>query len=278
MRRSALRAAARAALPDPRPRPRVDVGRRATLTLRRRKAAKAKDDATQHDADDAPRVDIKIWHEPVRSLPIKIYFFPGGREVKDPETLKTGRPMGDGTAFLYRFDGKVYLVTAGHNFSGRHAEHDGFGLFAAEPTHVRIGLRCPPPPGGKYDFTKPQEIRRLLLPIIDAGGNPTWFEHPLYGRRVDIAVLPFDVTDPNVLLEPYDAQLMTPPIDPDPRLRPTEEVFVVGYPYGLQSGIDLPLWIRGTIASEPAFYWRSKLGQELPLFLASAITSPVSAI
>jgi hypothetical protein len=49
-------------------------------------------------------------------------------------------------------------------------------------------------------------------------------------------------------------------------------LFVVGYPYGLQSGIDLPLWIRGTISSEPAFYWRSKLGQELPLFLVDGRT------
>lgn len=222
-------------------------------------------------ADDAQNVRIEISHESIRSLPIKTYYFPGGRKVEDVETLKTGRPMGDGTAFLYRFDGQTYLVTAGHVLSGRHAENDHFGRHQTEPTHIRIGLRSPPPPGG-YNLLAPQEIRRYLLPIIDADGNPEWFEHPMYGRRVDIAVLPVDVTDPNVLIEPWEAQPAKPPIDSDPRLRPTEEVFVVGYPYGLQSGIDLPLWIRGTIASEPAFYWRSKLGQELPLFLVDGRT------
>lgn len=230
------------------------------------------DEVMQPDAGAAVHLNIQISQESVRSLPIKMYFFPGGREIKDSKTLKTGSPMGDGTAFLYRYDGKVYLVTAGHNFSGRHAEDDSFGSHAVGPTHVRIGLRCPPPPGGRYDLTKPQEIRRLLIPIIDNDGNPEWFEHPQYGRRVDIAVLPFDLTDPNVLIDPYEAQPTTPPTSLDPRMRPTEDVFVVGYPYGLQSGIDLPLWIRGTIASEPAFYWRSKLGLELPLFLVDGRT------
>jgi hypothetical protein len=230
-----------------------------------------KDDATQQDAEDAPRVRIQISLESVRSLPIKMYFFSGGPEVNDRETLKAGRPMGEGTAFLYKFDGKGYLVTAGHNFSGRHAENDRFGRHATEPTHVRIGLRSPFPPGG-HNLAEPLSVKRLLLPIIDADGNPVWFEHPQYGRRVDIAVVPFDVTDPNMLIEPYEAEPVTLPIDPDPRMRPTEEVFIVGYPYGLQSGIDLPLWIRGTIASEPALYWRSKLGQELPLFLVEGRT------
>jgi hypothetical protein len=37
-----------------------------------------------------------------------------------------------------------------------------------------------------------------------------------------------------------------------PTLAPGQDVFIVGYPDGLVTGPLLPLWMRGTIASEPA--------------------------
>jgi hypothetical protein len=229
------------------------------------------DDAADSRAGETVHVKIQISRESLCSLPIRMYWFPDGAKMAGLGDLQTGRPLGDGTAFLYRHDGKVYLVTAGHNFSGRHAENDRLGSRGVTPTHVRIGLRSPLPPEG-HKISEPFSIKRLLLPIVDADENPLWLEHPQYGRRVDIAVLPFDVTDPTVQIEAYEAEPTKPPTAIDPRMRPTEDLFVVGFPYGLQSGIDLPLWIRGTIASEPAFYWRSDLGQELPLFLIDSRT------
>ncbi|WP_428339850.1 trypsin-like peptidase domain-containing protein [Mycobacterium sp.] len=229
------------------------------------------DNVPDPNAGETVHVTIQISRESLCSLPIRMYWFPDGANMAGLEGLPTGRPLGDGTAFLYRYDGNVYLVTAGHNFSGRHAENDQLGSRGVAPTHIRIGLRSPLPPGG-HNLREPFSIKRLLLPIVDADDNPLWLEHPHYGRRVDIAVLPFDVTDPTVQIEAYEAEPTKPPTATDPRMRPTEDLFVVGFPYGLQTGIDLPLWIRGTIASEPAFYWRSDLGQELPLFLVDSRT------
>ena len=90
---------------------------------------------------EPPGIHIEIAVESIRSLPIKMYFSPTGTDI-DRASLKAARPMADGSAFLYRFDGKLYLVTAGHNFSAKHAENDRYiGTYQTEPTHVRIGLR-----------------------------------------------------------------------------------------------------------------------------------------
>jgi hypothetical protein len=50
-----------------------------------------------------------------------------------------------------------------------------------------------------------------------------------------------------------------------------QDVFVVGYPYGLESGFMTPLWTRGTVASEPNFYYLHK-GVDLPVVIIDART------
>jgi hypothetical protein len=61
---------------------------------------------------------------------------------------------------------------------------------------------------------------------------------------------------------PEDAQLT---------LSVAQDVFVVGYPYGLESGFMMPLWTRGTIASEPSLHYPHR-GKDLPLLIVDART------
>jgi hypothetical protein len=52
---------------------------------------------------------------------------------------------------------------------------------------------------------------------------------------------------------------------------PGEDVFIVGYPYRITVGPILPLWIRGTVASDPIFGY-SAGGKSYPLWLVDART------
>jgi hypothetical protein len=59
--------------------------------------------------------------------------------------------------------------------------------------------------------------------------------------------------------------------DPAAKLWVSQDIAVAGYPYGLRGGLDLPLWIGGTIASEPSLLHPYR-GMEYPLFLVDART------
>ena len=46
---------------------------------------------------------------------------------------------------------------------------------------------------------------------------------------------------------------------------------IVGYPYGLNDN-NLPMWVSGTIASEPEFLYRTEDDDQIPIILVDART------
>jgi hypothetical protein len=56
----------------------------------------------------------------------------------------------------------------------------------------------------------------------------------------------------------------------DSKLWVTQKLSIVGYPYGLNN--NLPMWISGTIASDPEFLCRADDDELLPIFLVDART------
>ncbi|MFC9876702.1 trypsin-like peptidase domain-containing protein [Nocardia salmonicida] len=163
--------------------------------------------------------------------------------------------LASGTGFHYVCDGKAYFVTAWHNVAGRNAESGAYmSKHSVEPTYIRI-----------HDRVVGAASADLLgvrdLAVVDNDGNPRWFEHP--GRMADVVALPIDA-DPAFRAVPWEADS---PGTTRNRLWVTEEVSIVGYPYGLRGGANLPIWIRGTIASEPLIPF-----QDRPLFLVDSRT------
>jgi hypothetical protein len=214
------------------------------------------------------RLNVQIPRESIRSVFLEmVYVGHGDTDNPGPETT-----LAHGTGFFCRVDGTDFLVTARHNLSGRHWETKEY-LYEhhpVAPTHIRIGLRGTPPPGG-YDLNVPQQIRLYQVALTDADG-PLWHEHPTYRDLMDVAVLPLSLpTDDNVLVLPWEPQTAEV-ADANNKLWVTQDITIVGYPYGLNSG-ELPLWARGTIASEPSFLYTYK-DRELPLFLSDARTRP----
>ena len=93
-------------------------------------------------------VEIELPAESVRSVRIGMYFIPAVSEFTE-EAFEQTEPMAVATAFYYKLDGKVFLVTARHNFTGRHHETGAYlGTYSTGPTHVHLAFREAQPPGG----------------------------------------------------------------------------------------------------------------------------------
>jgi hypothetical protein len=230
-------------------------------------------DPPPDDGDSKNRsIEHRLPQESARSVPLHMYFFDAGRMPprSDLEKIDSTEPMGDGSGFFYRLDGQTYLVTARHCFSGKNTETGEYiGRYATNPTHVRIRFRKKPE-GGRWYFGQPAEVTDHLLPLIDDAWRPVWYEHPQLGGTMDVAVIPLNIHDEDLIVEAYGPPT-SGPNDVSTTLWAAQDVFIVGYPYGLESGFFFPLWIRGTIATEPALEY-SHRGQSLPLLLVDART------
>ena len=78
------------------------------------------------------------------------------------------------------------------------------------------------------------------VPLYDGSGQARWFEHPVFGRQVDIAALDvtegvsgFRIAHANIL--EHDAVL---------DVSVSQDVFVVGFPFGKIAGAPAPIWKR----------------------------------
>ncbi len=224
-------------------------------------------------AAPVPRYTIPIPEAAFRTLYLEMVFSPNGAE-----TTATDTPinlLATGTGFFYRANVQDFILTARHNLTGRHWETNEFlsQNYSVAPTHLRVTLREAPPPQG-YSTTPGSaaiqiRLKQYLVPLIDAEWKPVWREHPDYGADMDVAAVPFKNPEPD--------KIQALPWEPQPedgaasKLWVTQDLSIAGYPFRLTSGPGLPLWIRGTVASEPAFYYAHR-EKNLPLFLIDART------
>jgi hypothetical protein len=147
-----------------------------------------------------------------------------------------GQPLSSGTAFVWRREGRAYLITNWHNATGINPTTGGhLSGNAAEPDQVRVlvdnkgrlGVR------GAVDLALRDPARQLL-----------WLEHPISLRQVDVIALPL----PNM----PDADLFPINEMSSVQMRVTvgAEAFILGYPFAI-GPYALPVWKRASIASEP---------------------------
>jgi hypothetical protein len=150
-------------------------------------------------------------------------------------------PLGLATGFVWEESGRPWLITNWHvvtgkdPFTGRH-----LSTTAAEPDRLQILWHR------KTEVSADETGPRVKLEerLRDENGQPRWLVHPRHGRNVDVVAIP--------LLPSNEVQLF--PINKlksdDLAVTVGMDVFVIGYPYGLGAS-ELPVWKRGSIASEP---------------------------
>lgn len=93
-------------------------------------------------------------------------------------------------------------------------------------------------------FTRPNYAIRSGSFSIDA--KTQWLEHRQRAEGVDVAAIALAFPDDAVIITQNDLNL-----DDTIRIQVGMEIFIVGYPYGFSIHNILPIWKRGTIASEP---------------------------
>lgn len=173
--------------------------------------------------------------------------------------LDTQSALGVATGFIYKHSNQYYLVTNWHNVTGFNTETgkriDEQSL--ASPTKLVVYL------AHSYKI-KTGEIavdrKQITLSLYCKDQKPKWLIHPQYSQKVDVVALKLEdnvipesikcINDDNI---EYDDNI---PIEV------SDDVFIIGYPYNYQSGKKIPIWKRGTVASEPDINY-----DDLPLML-----------
>ena len=142
------------------------------------------------------------------------------------------------------------LCTNWHNLSGRNP-FTGQPMSSAGgiPNTIRVFLYqrvTEPDADGFFEMSYVGVDVRLC---DDDWGNPKWYEHPVHGRKVDIAAI--DVTD---AIKGYQIAFANE-LESDAvlDLECSDDVFVLGFPFGQIDGAPAPVWKRGTIALDPRF-------------------------
>jgi hypothetical protein len=170
------------------------------------------------------------------------------------EATASGSRIGTATGFLAQQNESLCLVTNWHVVAGRRPD-DGVALSpsGAVPDSLTVWHNAANWLGRWVTKT---------MPLYGADDDPLWFEHPTYGRRVDVVALPVD-READVENYPYDLR------DPGPAVlaSPSNPVSIIGFPFGLSTSGRLAIWTQGTIASEMDFDF-----EDLPCFLIDSRT------
>lgn len=176
------------------------------------------------------------------------------------ETLcRDNPPLSSATAFVVaNSEERLFLVTNRHVISGRAgATNKPLSSTGATPDSIRVHFHRSTS-GGWLP---------LRVPVVDSDGQPLWHEHPELNRRVDVVGLPID--PPSECYLPHyglSRRALELPLDI------AKPISIVGFPFGVRVAGGWPVWVQGTVASDPALDF-----DDLPVFLIDSRTRPGSS-
>jgi len=154
-----------------------------------------------------------------------------------------------GTGFFIAVNSyKVYFLTNDHMVGGQFDRDEYFRLYHKQIPKEKIPNTLV---FNLFDFAFNRTIQDAIS-IRDTNGTPLWI--PFWENEekksglLDVIAIKMDMGFDfhNMVIYTTDAN-----IDPSVKLRPTSELFVVGYPVDSTFGTIYPVWKRGTVASEP---------------------------
>jgi hypothetical protein len=162
--------------------------------------------------------------------------------------------LGEATGFVAVMDHSRYLITNRHVVRGRNNNTNvAFNDFGAVPDRINIYHHV----AGKLGSWK-----LVSEDLRNSDGEPLWLEHPTHGGRVDVVALPLTETD-GLDFYAYDPFTVEHLLD----VGISRTLFAIGFPLGVRSSGALPVWVQGTVASEPDFDYC-----DLPSFLIDSRT------
>lgn len=145
------------------------------------------------------------------------------------------------TGFLWQYEQENYLITNWHVVSGFHPEtNQPLDFGGTTPDLLRVHLHLAENLG-KWESHDVQ--------LSDNQGRPLWKVHKDFATNVDVVVIKIQVPE-KFKAFPINV-LPSTKSHPDFEIKVGQDVFILGYPRGITGGGRLPVWKRGSIASEP---------------------------
>jgi len=139
-----------------------------------------------------------------------------------------------GTGFFWKKDEETYLITNWHNVSGKNPfTKKHISPHASEPNQI------------KFDLFRNKDINQRVTATIGLfqNGKPIWLEHPKLGSDVDVVCI-------KVKSQEYMPLAINELISSEITVKVGLDVFILGFPMGIDTQ-RLPIWKRGSVASEP---------------------------
>lgn len=171
--------------------------------------------------------------------------------------------LATGSCFFWGLNGRTFLVTNWHNLTGRNPLTNQLmsktGAIPDRIAFMAFKRVSEPDSDGFFELN----FMPVKVELCDALSNPQWFEHPTLGQKVDIAAI--DVTQfvQGFQIEHANALESDAVLD----VVASQDVFVVGFPFGLITNAPAPIWKRGSIAIDPTFN-----PEDLPKMLVDTAT------
>ena len=155
--------------------------------------------------------------------------------------LRNGNVIGNGTGFFMRPDGRdiSFLVTNYHVLTCRNPTDPGLILPGYPDSPDAMSFSLMKRVGEKVVF---HEVTIKGL----ANSTTEWLEHRQRDKGVDLVALKIEIEGDDVPI--YLDRL---PLSEDVPLEVGQDVFLLGYPFAHSFQGALPIWKRGSIASEP---------------------------
>ena len=181
-----------------------------------------------------------------------------------------GHEIGWATGFFWKHENRTYLVSNWHVFSGRvPSTGQAKNRDGAVPDSLILN---------HYVGLTGRAIRYTVA-LSDEAGNSTWRQHRSFGQRVDLGMMEMPPALLNVAGSDVIPCVNTGTIQHHPNLQVSDDrdvklalpvgldVFVLGFPLGIQGGHLFPIWKRGSLASEFSLDYA-----DLPCFLIDTAT------
>jgi hypothetical protein len=164
------------------------------------------------------------------------------------ETYFDNKKLSNASGFFWSHGGRHFLISNWHVLSGRnHINKEPISKYACIPNRISFSaLKLTP---ANENGTQNLYFNPIEAPLLDGTEKHSlWLEHHEYGSRVDIGAL--DVTD---LIAGYHI-VPANELEDDAVLDcyVSQDVFIIGYPFGRLSGDTYPIWKRGTFARDPS--------------------------
>ncbi|MFW7211141.1 S1 family peptidase [Enterobacter sp. BNK-32] len=153
---------------------------------------------------------------------------------------KNGIVIGSGTGFFYEHEKDYFLITNYHVFTGREPKNPECLLEGYPDSPDRISFDIP--------YFDGQEHGVAANIHINIDEDSVFIEHKDRNKGIDLVALKIDIRESQrcAITTQKDIELVD-----DIAVDVTSNLFIVGYPWGQSVSPNLPIWKKGTIASEP---------------------------